>query len=114
VRDLLLGIQIALCALLVTASLVALRGMESSLHAPIGFKPQGAMLAIQDMKMAGYSDDSAFPVQRRMIEQILQIPGVTAVGTIDGGPLNGGGDEPTSKKFLASSTEFRMYSNAVP
>ncbi len=93
VRDLLLGIQIALCALLVTASLVALRGMESSLHAPIGFKPQGAMLAIQDMKMAGYSDDSAFPVQRRMIEQTLQIPGVTAVGTIDGGPLNGGGDD---------------------
>src|SRR5579862_9013576 len=36
-RDLLLGVQIALCALLVTASLVALRGMERSLRAPFGF-----------------------------------------------------------------------------
>ncbi len=67
-RDLLLGIQIALCALLLTSSLVALRGMERSLHAPMGFVPQGAMAAETDMQMAGYSDDSAFPVQRRMIE----------------------------------------------
>ena len=44
-RDLLLGVQIALCALLLTASLVALRGMDRSLHAPIGFVPQGAMVA---------------------------------------------------------------------
>ena len=67
-RDLLLGMQIALCALLLTASLVALRGMERSLHAPLGFVPQGAMVADTDMHMAGYSDNSAFPVQRRMID----------------------------------------------
>jgi predicted permease len=36
-RDVLLCIQIALCTLLVTASLVALRGLEHSLHAPLGF-----------------------------------------------------------------------------
>lgn len=92
-RDLLLGLQITICALLVTASLVALRGMQRSLQAPIGFEPQGAMLAIQDMHMAGYSDDSAFPVQRRMIDEVSRIPGVTSVGSIDGPPLNGGGDD---------------------
>jgi predicted permease len=90
-RDLLLGIQIALCALLLTSSLVALRGMERSLHAPIGFVPQGAMVADTDMRMAGYSDDSAFPVQRRMIDAALQIPGVKGAGTIDALPLGGGG-----------------------
>ena len=37
-RDLLLGVQITLCALLVTASLVSLRGMERSLHAPHRFR----------------------------------------------------------------------------
>lgn len=91
VRDLLLCVQITLCALLVTASLVALRGMHRSLHAPIGFVPQGAMVADTDMHMAGYSDDSAFPVQRRMIDAASQIPGVTATGTIDTLPLSGGG-----------------------
>ena len=90
-RDLLLGIQIALCALLLTASLVALRGMERSLHAPIGFVPQGAMVADSDMHMAGYTDESAFPVQRRILDEASQLPGVTAAGTVDTLPLSGGG-----------------------
>jgi predicted permease len=47
-RDLLLGAQIALCTLLVTASLVAVRGMVRALHGPIGIKPHGAMLAQVD------------------------------------------------------------------
>ncbi len=59
-RDLLLGVQITLCALLVTASLVSLRGMVRSLHAPIGFEPEGRCWLIEDLQMAGYSDDSAF------------------------------------------------------
>jgi predicted permease len=91
-RDLLLGIQIALCALLLTASLVALRGMERSLRAPIGFVPQGAMVADSDMHMAGYTDDSAFPVQRRIIDEASQLPGVQAAGTIDSLPLGGGSE----------------------
>ena len=90
-RDLLLGVQIALCALLLTASLVALRGMERSLHAPIGFVPQGAMVADSDLHMAGYTDESAFPVQRRILDEASQLPGVTAAGTVDTLPLSGGG-----------------------
>ena len=48
-RDLLLGAQIAICTLLVTASLVAVRGMVRMLHAPLGFQPEGAMLANIDL-----------------------------------------------------------------
>jgi len=92
-RDVLLGVQITLCALLVTASLVSLRGMERSLHAPMGFAPQGVVLALEDLHMAGYSDDSALPIQRRMIEEASRIPGVTAVGTIDEPPLSGSSDD---------------------
>jgi hypothetical protein len=47
-RDLLLGVQITLCTLLVTSSFVALRGMQRSLHAPLGFQPQGVILAQTD------------------------------------------------------------------
>ena len=89
-RDVLLGIQIALCALLLTASLVALRGMDRSLHAPLGFVPEGTMVADTDLQMAGYTDDSAFPLQRRIIEQARLLPGVQAAGTIDSLPLGGG------------------------
>jgi predicted permease len=104
-RDLLLGVQITLCALLVTASLVSLRGMERSLHAPFGFEPRGATLATVDLSMAGYSGDAVLPLQRRMIEAAARIPGVTAVGAIDNQPL--GGDSNGTGIYYDSTTDFR-------
>ncbi len=104
-RDLILGIQITLCALLVTASLVSLRGMERSLHAPFGFQPQGAILATMDVGMAGYSGDSALTLQRRLIEEASRISGVTAVGTVDDRPLGGSGNG--TGVFADSTTDFR-------
>ena len=119
-RDLLLGVQITLCALLVTASLVSLRGMERSLHAPLGFVPHGAVLAEADMHMAGYSDSSALPVQRRIIEAAERIPGVTAVGTIDNTPLGTGGSstpvyrEGTADQRQSNSVMFARYYSISP
>jgi len=104
-RDVLLAIQIAVCALLVTASLVSLRGMERSLHAPMGFLSQGALVFQTDMHMAGYSDKTELPVQRRMIEEAARVPGVTAVGTIDNAPLSSGGSR--SGVFREDTAEFR-------
>ncbi|MGA7312617.1 MAG: ABC transporter permease, partial [Silvibacterium sp.] len=40
IRDLLLVAQIAICGVLVTASLVALRGLVQSLHSSFGFEPR--------------------------------------------------------------------------
>src|SRR4029079_9047003 len=40
-KDVLLVAQIAICALLVTASLVSVRGLERSLHGRYGIEPQG-------------------------------------------------------------------------
>ncbi len=105
-RDLLLCIQIALCTLLVTASLVALRGMERSLHAPLGFQPEGVMLAGTDLTMAGYREDQFFAVQKRMLEETARIPGIGAVGIIDRTMLGEGccGSEGV---FREGTTEFR-------
>jgi predicted permease len=104
-RDILLVVQIALCALLVTAALVSVRGLERSLHAPIGFEPHGANLAMLDMGMAGYTDQSAFPFQRRLLEQASRIPGVTAVGSIDSRPLGIGGN--ATGVYRDDATDFR-------
>jgi predicted permease len=105
IRDVLLGVQITLCALLVTAALVSLRGMERSLHAAFGFEPEGVVLALTDMHMSGYTDDSALPVQQRMIEEASQIPGVTAVGTIDDAPLSGASN--STSVYRDGTTDFR-------
>ena len=105
-RDMLLGIQIALCTLLVTASLVALRGMEHSLHAPLGFQPRSAMLAGTDLTMAGYSEEQFLPVQKRMLEKAARIPGVSAVGIIDR-TMMGEGCCGSEGVFRAGTTDFR-------
>jgi predicted permease len=110
VRDVLLGLQVALCALLVTCALVGLRGMNRQLHAPMGFQPEGVVLAETEMKMASYSDESSFPVQKRMIEEASQIPGVTAVGTIDEIPLSTGGS--STPVWREGTQDFRV-SNSI-
>ncbi len=109
-RDLLLGIQVALCCLLVTCALVGLRGMERSMRAHLGFDPQGRMVVETAMDMAGYSDASALPVQKRMLEEAAQIPGVTAVGTASQLPLNGA--ENATPVYREGARDFRS-SNSV-
>ena len=105
-RDLLLGVQIALCTLLVTASLVAVRGMQRSLRAPIGFQPQGAMLATIRMGMAGYSDQWLAAAQKRMFEEALGIPGCHRCRPINFTPLSGSG---SSSGYLPRG-HYRIYS----
>jgi predicted permease len=87
-RDLLLGVQIAICALLVTASLVAVRGMERELHAPLGIQPQGAMLVNIGLDQAIQPGQQT--KQREILEAARSIPGVTAVGTVSRTPMTGG------------------------
>jgi predicted permease len=90
VRDLLLAGQIALCAVLVTASIVALRGLAHSLHANLGFEPRHALLVDTDLNMAGYTADSAPAMQRRMLEAVQSVPGVRAAAAVDWAPMSDG------------------------
>ena len=104
-RDVLLVLQIAICAVLVTSSLVAVRGMARSLHSNFGFQPQNVMLADSDLQMAGYTTDRVPEMQRRMLESVAAIPGVTAVGYISNLPLSlGGGD---SYVYTDNTTDYR-------
>ena len=85
-RDVLLVLQIAICAVLVTSSLVAVRGLVRSLHSNFGFEPRNTMLAGVNLAMAGYSGDKVPAMQRRMIDAMQTIHGVEAVGLVNGYP----------------------------
>jgi predicted permease len=103
-RDLLLGTQIAICTLLVTASLVAVRGMVRTLHAPVGFQPQGVMLA--DADLSDVDQDAALVFQKKMIEAARSVPGVTAAAAVKPVPLSGWmRDIPI---YRQGTVEFRM------
>jgi predicted permease len=110
-RDVLLGLQIAICAVLVTASLVAVRGLARSLENNYGIQPKNVMLVKTDLKMAGYDADQRVPMQKRMLAAAAAIPGVTAVGYSDRLPLSiGGGD---SDVYADSTADFRPTNAAA-
>ena len=110
-RDLLLGAQVAICTVLVVASLVAVRGMQRALHAPLGFRPQGAMLADLDLSRIGWANDVAIEKEKAMIEAVRTIRGVTAVGTINRTPFTGGLHG--IPIFRPGTTEFKLNNSAL-
>ena len=86
VRDLLLAVQIAICAVLVTSSMVALRGLLRSLHGNFGFETRNALLVSTNLAMAGYSGEGLPIMQKRMLDEIASIPGVEKVGLVNNYP----------------------------
>jgi predicted permease len=89
-REVLLAAQIAICAVLVTSSLVAVRGLVQSRSAHLGFDIDHSMLAEVDLGMAGYTGDRVPPMQKRLIEAMQGVPGVEAVGLADSVPFGMG------------------------
>jgi predicted permease len=110
VRDLLLVVQIAICAVLVTSSMVALRGLVKSLYGNYGFDLRNTMVANTDLSMAGYSGDKVPAMQKRMRDAVATIPGVASVGLADDVPLATGST--TSIVFTDKTTDLRQ-SNAT-
>jgi predicted permease len=103
-RDALLAVQIAICAVLVTSSFVALRGLERSVHSSFGFDPRHVMVADTDLSMAGYSGDAVPDLQKRMIDALQSIPGIQSAGYISQVPLGGGED--TEDVFTIQTTDL--------
>lgn len=103
VRDVLLVVQIAICAVLVTSSMVAVRGLVNSLHSNFGFEPRNAMTAGVNLVMAGYSIDKVPAMQRRIIDAMQTIPGVESVGLVNGYP-----------QLVYTAAKEKMYSGKKP
>lgn len=109
-RDVLLAVQIAVCAVLVTSSMVALRGLSRSLHAHFGFDPQNTLLVSADLHMAGYTGAQVPVIQKRMLEAVAGVPGVQFVGLSDPLLLN---DTESSNIFLDQTTDLQPANAAA-
>jgi hypothetical protein len=111
VRDILLVVQIAICVVLVTSSMVALRGLMRTLHSIFSFEPRNVMLVDTDLRAAGYSGERIPAMQRRMIDAVQAIPGVDSVGSVNYPPL----ELPASWRSLVytDATENLSPSNAA-
>jgi len=85
-REILLIVQVTICAVLVTSSMVALLGMMRSLYSNFGFEPHNTVLASLNLNMAGYSGDSVPVMQTRMLHALETIPGIEAAGLVNNYP----------------------------
>ncbi|HEY0702154.1 MAG TPA: ABC transporter permease [Candidatus Acidoferrales bacterium] len=89
-RDALLVAQIAICAVLVTSSLVAVRGLLRALHSSFGFLSQDTLLLATDLAMARYPLADRPAMQKRMLDAVSTIPGVDSAAYADMVPLGVG------------------------
>jgi predicted permease len=87
-RDLLLGAQIALCCVTVTAAFVSLRGLGKALTMQLGFEPEKAVVTKLGLGLAGYKDDTAAVFQHQLLERVLQLPGVDSAAYASTTPLS--------------------------
>ncbi len=110
VRDVLLVAQIAICAVLITASMVAVRGLARSLHNDFGFELQNRMIVETDLSAAGYKGEQVPAMQKRLIDAIAGMPAVESVGLADAMPLAEGASD--SNVFSDTTTDLRP-ANAV-
>jgi predicted permease len=104
VRDALLVVQIAICAVLVTSSIVAARALLRSLHENFGFDLNTTVVST-DLRMAGYTGEGVPAMQKQMIEALETIPGVEAVGLANAEPLGTG--SPHSLVYTDATTDLR-------
>jgi predicted permease len=111
-RDLLVGVQIAICAVLVTSSIVAVRGLIRSIHSDFGFEPRNATLVDTNLNMAGYRDDAVPAMQKRMIDAMSAIPGVSSVALVSTPPLHATCCNP-SNVFTDETTDLRPSTAAA-
>jgi len=112
-RDVLLVFQIAICAVLVTSSMVAVRGLVRSLHINFGFEPRNAMLVSADLAMAGYGVDRVPAMQKRMIDALETLPGVERVGLVNSYPPLAFGAGSRANVFKDETRDLRQANVAV-
>jgi predicted permease len=113
IRDVLLVLQIAICAVLVTSSLVAVRGLARSLNGNFGFEPRNAMLLNVDLAKAGYGGDQTSAMKRRIFDAMGTIPGVEHVGWVNDYPPLAYGSNFRVNVYKEETTDLRQANTAA-
>ncbi|HLH18451.1 MAG TPA: ABC transporter permease [Bryobacteraceae bacterium] len=104
-RDLLVGIQVAVCCALVAGCFVSVRGLTRAFSTPLGVQPRGVAVVKFDLGLAGYKRADGAALQRRAVEAVAAIPGVAAAAFANSIPL--AADESSTSLFREGTTDFR-------
>jgi predicted permease len=87
-RDVFVGVQVAVCMVLVAGALMMVKTLRSTVAKNFGFDPAGAVTLRFDLAMQGYSKERGVEFQRRLLDRVRTMPGVQAAGLADRLPLS--------------------------
>jgi predicted permease len=87
-RDLLACLQVVLCVVMLHTCLLAVRGLQRASTISLGWNPSGVALAGLDVGLAGYDGETGRAFQRRVLEEIRRMPGISAAATANSLPLS--------------------------
>jgi predicted permease len=122
-RDVFVGVQVAVSILLVSGSLMTVRTLQSTLGARHGFEPEGAAALRFDLAMHGYEPERGARFQRRLLDAVRALPAIDAAGLsnsipfsidqsfstvyIDGQPIPPMSEAPSAVLYQATPGLFR-------
>ncbi len=86
-RDLLVSTQVALSVVLLIGSVLVVRSLQHALNLHLGFEPRHAAVLSFDLGLQGYNEERGRDFKRRLLDRIGSMPGIEAVGMVDGLPL---------------------------
>jgi predicted permease len=89
-RGALIGMQVAVCMVLLITTGLLLRALYAAQTAEPGFDYRQVAMASFDLRSPRYADAQAATFQRQLIERVRALPGVEAVAQVDKTPLSPG------------------------
>jgi predicted permease len=86
-RDVIVGVQVALCVVLVSGCFLSVRSLQRALRMPLGFEPRGVSVVSFELALAGYNRKVGSDFQRRALTAVQALPGVDSAAYSNSLPL---------------------------
>jgi predicted permease len=87
-RDVMVVVQVTLCVILISACLLSLRGLNDALTMDLGMKPSGVAMVGFELGLARYAPETQPAFQRRALEAVKVLPGITVAAYASALPLS--------------------------
>jgi predicted permease len=107
-RDVYLGVQVAVCIVLLAGSVAAIRSLQNTLATRFGFDPDHAAMVRVDLEMLQYNREQCLAFDRALIERVRAIPGVDEAGISNSVPFS------IDQSNSGFSAEGIVYSESKP
>jgi predicted permease len=112
-RNLFVVAQISLSLILLCATGLFLRSLQSAANIDIGFRSRGVIAMSVDPRLHGYTPEQTVQFLTELQRRVAAIPGVTSAAVTDALPLSGGhradGYQPVGRKPLDPTPTVELY-----